>query len=50
MTLNEPEIVTLGEAENLIQEIICLWNTEGMPDGFWPAFQFREIYIVEPEQ
>lgn len=50
MTMHEPEVLTLESAEDLIQEIICLFNTEGIPDGFLPDGRWNAIYITEAKQ
>ena len=49
MTFNEPEVVGMGLAEDLIQVISDLSNTEGIPEGFPPAKVEGAIYMADVE-
>ena len=50
MTFNEPEVVKMGLAEDLIQEVLSMENTEGIPDGFPPARVKSAVYVADAEQ
>jgi len=49
MTFDEAEVVNMGLAEDLIQELVALKNTEGIPDGFPPADWAEAVYTADDE-
>jgi hypothetical protein len=49
MTFNEPEVVGMGLAEDLIETVPALPNTEGIPDGFPPAKVEGAVYMADVE-
>lgn len=49
MTFNEPEVVKMGLAEDLIETLLDMENTEGIPEGFPPAKLEGAVYMADVE-
>jgi len=49
MTFHDPEVVGIGLAEDLIETVLNVENTEGIPDGFPPAKVDGAVYMADVE-